>query len=257
VARTYKHHYVELSLQPLSGLTACLFLELLADSYNTLLPFAPILESILASFIMAPVFPLSAKDFFRSQLFVKLPVPTKSFAGKTAIVTGSNTGMGLEAARHLARLGASKVILAVRNLDKGKAAAASIVKTTGVSTNIVEAWELDLSDYSSVKSFAARAEAELSRLDVVIENAGMMTQNFEFAGDDERTIKVNVVSTMLLALLLLPKLRKTAEEFEVDVVLTFTGSWMHWTTDFPEQDAPNILEQLNKKDVARMENHER
>ncbi|KAH7305942.1 putative short-chain dehydrogenase/reductase family protein [Stachybotrys elegans] len=206
---------------------------------------------------MAPTVPLSAKDFLRSQLLVKLPVPTKSFAGKTVIVTGSNTGMGLEGARHIARLGAAKVILAVRNLDKGKAAAESIVKTTGVSKDVVEVWELDLSDYGSVERFAARADAELARLDVVIENAGMMTQNFEYAGDDERTIKVNVFSTMLLAFLLLPKLRKTAEEFDAEVILTFTGSWMHWTTDFPEQDAPNIFEQLNKKDVARMENHER
>ena len=51
----------------------------------------------------------------RSQLFASLEYPTTSCEGKTIIVTGSNTGLGKEAARHFARLGADKVILAVRN----------------------------------------------------------------------------------------------------------------------------------------------
>lgn len=67
--------------------------------------------------------------FLHSQLCVALPYPTTNFTG-TIIISGSNTGLGLEAARHFVRLEASRVILAVRNAQKGKAAAESIHKST-------------------------------------------------------------------------------------------------------------------------------
>ena len=189
--------------------------------------------------------------FIRSQLCLKLPTSTKSFAGQTIIVTGSNTGIGLEAARHIVRLGAAKVILAVRSCERGTAAAKSIVASTG-RAGVAEVWELDLASYESVRAFAERATTELDRLDVVIENAGLYTHQFERAEDNERTITVNVISTMLLAVLLLPKLRETAERFGTDVVLTFTGSFVHWMTEFPERRAVNILEELAREDSARM-----
>ncbi|SPO07208.1 related to enoyl-CoA hydratase/isomerase [Cephalotrichum gorgonifer] len=193
---------------------------------------------------------LPVGPFFRSQVCTQLPVPTKSFAGQTIIVTGSNTGMGLEAARHMVRLGAAKMILAVRSLERGAAAAKSIAETTGRG-DAVEVWDLDLASHASVRAFAVRA-AGLERLDVVVENAGVYGIEFARAEDNERTITVNFVSTMLLALLLLPKLRETAVAFDKDVVLTFTGSFVHWLTDFPERNADNILELLAREDKARM-----
>jgi NAD(P)-dependent dehydrogenase (short-subunit alcohol dehydrogenase family) len=65
-------------------------------------------------------------DLLYSQLLVKIPEQTSDFSNQTVIVTGSNTGLGLEAARLLIRLNASKVILAVRTISKGEAAARSI-----------------------------------------------------------------------------------------------------------------------------------
>ncbi|KAF4452556.1 Short-chain dehydrogenase reductase family [Fusarium albosuccineum] len=206
---------------------------------------------------MAPSVPLSASNFIRSQKCVKPPVPTKSFAGQIVIVTGSNTGMGLEAARHIARLGAEKVILAVRSLERGRAAASSIVQSTRCAESVIEVWQLDLASYGSIQAFANKVESDLLRLDAVIENAGMLAETFELAEEDERTIKVNVLGTMLLALLLLPKLRRTAQGFNKDVVLTFTGSWMHWTTDFPERNADSIFDALADEKSARMANNER
>jgi hypothetical protein len=55
----------------------------------------------------------SAAVILFSQLFTSVPKPTDNYASNTVIVTGSNVGLGLEAARHFTRLGASKVILAV------------------------------------------------------------------------------------------------------------------------------------------------
>jgi len=115
-----------------------------------------------------------------------MPIPTKSFAGQTIIVTGSNTGMGLEAARYFVQLSAAKVIIAVRSLSKGEAAKVSI-ETSEKRLNIVEVWELDLSSYASVKAFVVKGN-DLERLDVVVANAGMYSFDFAMAEENERTI---------------------------------------------------------------------
>ncbi|KAI0020481.1 putative short-chain dehydrogenase [Xylariomycetidae sp. FL0641] len=76
--------------------------------------------------------------FLWSQLFARLPYPTGDYSGKTIIITGSNTGLGKEAARHYARLGASRLILAARDEAKGHEAKADIVATTHCSANVVQ-----------------------------------------------------------------------------------------------------------------------
>lgn len=162
--------------------------------------------------------------FLYRQLFITPPMPKARFDGKTVIVTGSNVGLGLEAARHFGRLGAARVILAVRDLEKGNAAKKAIDQTLGRSPSPVVVWRLDLSSYDSVQEFAARVDKELDRVDIVCENAGIATGTFRLAERDESTITVNVVSTFLLALLLLPKLKETAKNFNTLPTLTFTCS---------------------------------
>jgi retinol dehydrogenase 12 len=139
-----------------------------------------------------------------------LPYPTSSFDGQTVIVTGSNTGLGLEAARHIVRLGAAKVILAVRDVAKGAAAASSITASTGRDPSIVDVWKLDLASYASVQAFAGRALAELPRIDCLIQNAGVALLDYTTAEKDEASITVNLVSPALLSLLLLPMLQASA-----------------------------------------------
>lgn len=178
------------------------------------------------------------------------PVPTKPFTDQTIIVTGANSGMGLEAARHFVRLDAAKVILAVRSLAKGQAAVDDITATTE-RPGVAEAWELDLASYASVEAFARRANA-LPRLDVVVANAGVFMFKFERAEGDEATVTVNVVSHMLLALLVLPKLRETAVATGKPSTFTFTGSFTHWMTPFEERKERDILASLNDEEKAKM-----
>ncbi len=159
-------------------------------------------------------------------------------------------GLGLEAARHFVRLNAKKVILAVRNLEKGEAAKKSIEETTG-RKNVVDVWHLDLQSYDSVKKFVKRAET-LQRLDVVVENAGILAWEFHLAEDNEATITINVVSTMLMALLILPKLRESATKFGITPHLCIVSSEVHFFTSLPERKSENIFQKLNDEKTARM-----
>ncbi len=157
--------------------------------------------------------------------FAHLPYPEGDFKDQTIIVTGANCGLGLEAARHFVRLGASTVILACRSIQKGELAKSDLEKTTH-RKNVVEVWQVDLTSFASVKEFCARANA-LTRLDIVIENAGIATGNFEQVEGYESTITVNVISTFLMALMILPKLRETATKFNVTPRLTIVSSDAH------------------------------
>ena len=189
-------------------------------------------------------------SFLYDQLFTKLPYPTADHSGQTVIVTGSNVGLGLEAARHFTRLNAEKVILGVRNLEKGQKAKVSIEETTQ-RQGVVEVWQLDLSSFESTKQFAHRAEG-LKRLDTLVENAGIATDRYSVSEDNESTITTNVVSTFLLGVLLLPKLRESGSRFNFTPHLSIVSSEVHAWIKFPEQNAANIFETLNGKETANM-----
>ncbi|KAL4767044.1 hypothetical protein BDW60DRAFT_212349 [Aspergillus nidulans var. acristatus] len=191
-----------------------------------------------------------------SQLTISLPKPAESYAGRTIIVTGSNGGLGKEAARHFTRLGAATVILAVRSLDKGEAAKADIENTTSTK-DVIRVMHLDMSSYQSVLDFAAKASKELARIDIALLNAGVARTTWEMMEKDESTITVNVVSTFLLALALLPKMKETAAKFNTRPTLTTVTSDVHFWAKFPEKDAPagKLFEQLStKRENPDMEN---
>jgi NAD(P)-dependent dehydrogenase (short-subunit alcohol dehydrogenase family) len=92
-----------------------------------------------------------------------------SQAGRTAVITGANSGLGLEAARALAMAGAD-VVLACRNTDKGREAAESIHEDAP-SASVAK---LDLADLDSVRGFAERFATQRDGLDLLINNAGVM-----------------------------------------------------------------------------------
>jgi retinol dehydrogenase-12 len=187
-------------------------------------------------------------NFLFSQLLVTLPYPTKDFTGQTIIITGANTGLGFEAAKHFIRLQASKVILAVRNLEKGRLAKESILTTyPNTPETAIEVWALDLSSYDSVKAFGERVQG-MKRLDAVLENAGIGTGIWKEVEGNESTITVNVISTELLAFLVLPKLRETAVKYNVHPRLSIVASDLHFVVKFPERKEVDIFEKLNVSD---------
>ncbi|GAB1736025.1 hypothetical protein NU219Hw_g6079t1 [Hortaea werneckii] len=197
--------------------------------------------------------------FFYSQFFITPTYPAQDCSGRTIIVTGSNTGLGKEAVRHFVRLNAGKVIIACRSTAKGEAAKQDVETSTG-RKGVVDVWPLDLTDYESVKAFAQRAKS-LSRLDVALLNAGIIwlimdimadTPEFTTVAGNESTITVNVVSTFLLALLLLPKLQESGNRFNTIPTLTIVSSEMHFVTSFPERNSPTIFKTLNEPEEARM-----
>ena len=91
--------------------------------------------------------------------------------GRVAVVTGANSGIGYEAAAVLARRGAT-VILACRNLDTARAAADRM--TRGAAGGTTEVEKLDLSSLASVRDFAERIHSSHPKLDLLINNAGVM-----------------------------------------------------------------------------------
>ena len=190
-------------------------------------------------------------DFLKSQLFTSVPVPTKSLAGKTIIITGANTGLGLEAARHCVRLDAAKVILAVRSEPKGQAAKEDI-ETSTQRSGVVEVWSLDLASYAAVNGFVEKI-AQLPRVDAIIENAGIATMDWKVAEDNEQTITVNVVSTILLAVRMLPILVASAKKHpESEPVISIVTSDTHHWAQFHEAKAKDVFAALNHKQKADM-----
>ena len=131
-----------------------------------------------------------------------------SFAGRTVIITGANSGLGAITARELAGKGA-KVILAVRTPSKGEAAARQM-------TGAIEVRQLDLQDLSSVRQFADGVD----KADLLINNAGIMAAPFALTADGfESQIGTNHFGHFALTNQLLPKL--------TDRVVTLT-SIAHW-----------------------------
>jgi NAD(P)-dependent dehydrogenase (short-subunit alcohol dehydrogenase family) len=167
------------------------------------------------------------------------------------IITGANTGLGLEAARHIARLNAAKIILGVRSVAKGEAAKADIERTTG-HTGIIEVHEVDLGSYASVQRFAAAMVRE-PRLDALLANAGMAVAEFTLLEGNESTLTVNVLSTMLLAILLLPALRRSADAHGSVPVVSFVSSGTHAFYSLPEWEADGVFRALNDPKTANMQ----
>ena len=152
------------------------------------------------------------------------------------------------------------LILGCRDIAKGeKAKRAVLASAPGgslMSPNF-EVWPVDMADYSSVLAFGHRACSTLTRLDAVVLNAGVELTEFELAEGIESTLTINVVSTFLLAQLVLPKLGETGRLWEIDTHLKFVGSMIHIfakTKQLCEAKSGDMLRTLSDPAQADMAN---
>ncbi|KAH8901489.1 NAD(P)-binding protein [Thozetella sp. PMI_491] len=189
----------------------------------------------------------SFSGIIRKQVCHRVPqIPAHvSLRGKTAVVTGSNCGLGLECARQFLQLEAERVILAVRSQSKGDAAANQLRAEHPKAS--IEVWILDMESVQSVRSFAARCET-LDSLDVVVLNAGCGKQVFQRCDGGkgrEITLQVNYLSTALLTLLLVPILK--AKRKSSPARLTIVTSDMAYYAKMNEP-ATSILGDMDSKE---------
>ncbi|KAK7941494.1 Short-chain dehydrogenase TIC 32- chloroplastic [Apiospora aurea] len=193
--------------------------------------------------------PLSFPRYLCSQIKTKpKPVTDVDLHGKTALVTGSNCGVGLETSRQLLDLGLSKLILAVRDEEKGREAAAELSQgRKGFDPKTIEVWKLDQCEYGSVVAFADRAKRTLRRLDIAVLNVGIYPAkrrvNAETAHDE--VIQVNYISTALLAILLLPLAKRQPQPMRITFTSSETAAFTRFfpvgnpqQPIFPAMDAP-------------------
>ena len=128
--------------------------------------------------------------------------------GKVIIITGATSGLGKEDARVLTTKNA-KVIMAVRNTEKGEKVAEAFRKSYASAD--VEVRQLDLSSLASVRSFAASFLEDYDRLDVLINNAGVMACPYSKTADGfEIQFGTNHLGHFALTGLLMPLLKKTS-----------------------------------------------
>jgi NAD(P)-dependent dehydrogenase (short-subunit alcohol dehydrogenase family) len=140
-------------------------------------------------------------------------IPDQS--GRLAVITGANSGLGLAAARELARAGAT-VVMAVRNTAKGEEAVSQI--SDAAPDADVHLAELDLADLASVSSFAERFASGHERLDLLINNAGLMAPPRRLTKDGfESQFGTNHLGHFALTGLLLAKLLAAQEPRVVTV----------------------------------------
>jgi len=141
-------------------------------------------------------------------------------SGKTCLVTGASAGIGLAAARGLARLGA-RVVMAVRDPAKGERARRSVMGATGRE---VEMAVVDLASRKSIRAFARDLTARHPKLDVLVNNAGIWSESRKVSPDGlELVWATNVLNYFLVTELLLPQLQAAGKARVVNVASQLAG----------------------------------
>lgn len=189
---------------------------------------------------------------FRNK-WITPPAPVNAdYSGRNIIITGATSGIGEEAAYKFAALGASKVIIAARDSKKGERTKAALEGRLQGKGQL-EVWELDMMSYESVVAFAKRAQS-LEHLDVLVLNAGTWRTTFSRSNHGwEEDLQVNTLSTTLLALLLLPKLKKSKQITGRIPILEFVNSGLHQSAVVPPElrSQTNVLEHYNQREQFR------
>jgi retinol dehydrogenase-12 len=140
--------------------------------------------------------------------------------GKTCLVTGASAGIGLAAARSLARLGAH-VVMAVRNPEKGERARREVMGATGRD---VEMAVVDLASRKSIRAFARDVAARHAKIDVLVNNAGIWSDRRQLSVEGVELVwATNVLGYFLVTELLLPRLQAAGKARVVNVASRLAG----------------------------------
>jgi len=195
-----------------------------------------------------------AHFFYRQITYMPPDICDVDLDGQTAIVTGSNTGIGLEVGRQLLALGLSRLVLAVRNVERGNAAAEALRSNRKPLNDAIHVWPLDLNSYDSVVQFAKRANS-LDRIDIVVLNAAVLNAEVKLnpTTRHEEMVQVNYLSQALLAVLLLPVAKRTrvkqSRPTRITIVSSDTAAW----TDLKDKPGSSILQALDKETNRSMQ----
>ncbi|CAZ84102.1 unnamed protein product [Tuber melanosporum] len=178
--------------------------------------------------------------------FSSLPTPRTRIDGWRILITGANTGLGFEAAKHFARQGAS-VVLGCRSRDKGLNAKAQIDALLGLAPGIIQVSTVDMESFDSIRNFAS----SVGPVDGIVLSAGIASEIWNVTGDGwERTLQVNVLGTALLGRLLLPRALERRREVAGSgtiPTITIVSSHMYQFAEFKRymKIEGNIIEALN------------
>ena len=161
-----------------------------------------------------------------------------NLSGKIIVITGANSGLGFESSKVLAKKGAT-VVMAVRNIKKGEKAKSDILKDQPQAS--LDLMRLDVGDLSSVREFAEAFKAKYDRLDILINNAGVMAiPRQETADGFEMQLGVNHLGHFALTGLLL------------DVIVNTPNARIHNVTS-----SANYTGTINFDDLMGEENYGR
>ncbi|KAL8638922.1 MAG: hypothetical protein Q9228_003974 [Teloschistes exilis] len=177
--------------------------------------------------------------------------------GKVALITGASAGIGQDTACQLLALNLSTLILGVRNQAKGAEVKRLLLADPAIKrTNpdaIVKIVKMEMSEYRSIKACATTVNGEVSRLDLLVLNAGMAETHYELAPTGhERIMQVNYLSNVLLLFELLPLLIATATKTGTPSRVTWVGSRMHYRSSLiaskPVDSNAHVLDHFDDKD---------
>ena len=175
--------------------------------------------------------------------------------GKTVIITGANTGIGLETAVDLAKRNA-RVILACRSVERGEKAAVEVRKRS--SNDNVVFRQLDLASLESVRKFASNILEEEPRIDILINNAGIHSPHASRTEDGfERHLAINHLGPFLLTNLLLDQLKQAQSARIVNVSSVLykrcdSFDFEHMNSDDPKRSGTRRNVAYNQSKLANI-----
>ncbi|KAE9392295.1 short-chain dehydrogenase [Gymnopus androsaceus JB14] len=184
-----------------------------------------------------------------------VPIVRGDLTGKTVMVTGANSGIGFEAAKHFATMNPARLIIVCRSVEKAQQSIKQIQEETGYKN--AEPMALDLGKFSSISEFVTQASKTLDRLDILVENAAVATMGKYIQTEDgwESMLQVNSLGPALHVLLLLPIIMNTAKSHSVVPRIVVVSSEVIFFANIGSDAiaASNTLETLSSKEYCTPE----